>query len=82
MKKKEHITRQIQKEIDMKAKAAEEEIAVLMQKVGEITRKINEDVVKQKSGIMSNLFKKETDVMDKIKMEQAKLMESLAKKRA
>ena len=82
MKKKEHITRQIQKEIDMKAKAAEEEIAVLMQKVGEITRKINEDVVTKQKGIMSNLFKKETDVMDKIKLEQAKLMESLAKKRA
>ena len=67
---------------DMKAKVAEEEIAVLMQKVGEITRKINEDVVTKQKGIMSNLFKKETDVMDKIKMEQAKLMESLAKKRA
>lgn len=72
VREEEQLKREL--EVAKAQQAAEAEVKSLLNKVEEITKKINEET-KKKSGIMSALFKKETDVMKKLQDDQANILD-------
>jgi peptidoglycan hydrolase CwlO-like protein len=77
VREEEQLKREL--EVAKAQQAAEAEVKSLLNKVEEITKKINEET-KKKTGIMSALFKKETDVMKKLQDDQANILDMTKRK--